>query len=70
MIDADKTAFSAIRVMVNMDQTREAAGVAAYIALDSSCPVQEMDIKRLQRELEKGGSMPLADIRAAGSAVK
>ena len=70
MIDADKTAFSAIRVMVNMNQTGEAAGVAAYIALNSSRTVQEVDIKRLQIELEKGGSMPLLGLRAAGSVAK
>ena len=36
IIDADKGAFGAIRVMVNTNRTGEAAGTAAWLALDSS----------------------------------
>lgn len=57
MLDADKVAFSGARVMVNMNQTGEAAGVAAYLALDSKCAVQEVEIKKVQKLLEKGGSV-------------
>ena len=59
MLDADKIAFSAIRVMVNMNQTGEAAGVAAWLALNSSKPVQETDTARLRRLLVDGGSIML-----------
>lgn len=59
MIDADKVAFSAVRVMVNMNQTGEAAGVAAYLALSARQPVQDVDVSGIQRELTKGGSVAL-----------
>ena len=57
MLDADKVAFSGARVMVNMNQTGEAAGVAAYHALDSGCAVQDVDVATIQRDLTKGGSV-------------
>jgi hypothetical protein len=57
MLDADKTAFSAVRVMVNMNQTGEAAGVAAWMALDSGSSVQEVDTARLRSTLKEGGSI-------------
>lgn len=60
MLDADKVAFSGARVMVNMNQTGEAAGVAAYLALDSGSTVQDVDVKKLQKLLEKGGSVSYA----------
>ena len=59
MLDADKVAFSAIRVMVNMNQTGEAAGVAAWLALDANKPIQETDTIRLRRLLAEGGSIVL-----------
>jgi hypothetical protein len=57
MLDADKTAFSALRVMVNMNQTGEAAGVAAWQALDSGCAADQLDAARLRRTLSAGGSI-------------
>ncbi|UCE48213.1 MAG: FAD-dependent oxidoreductase, partial [Phycisphaerales bacterium] len=42
MLDADLVAFSAVRVMVNMNQTGEAAGTAAYLALDTNTPIPEL----------------------------
>lgn len=57
MLDADKTAFSAVRVMVNMNQTGEAAGVAAWLSLDSDCPVQNVDTLKLRKTLAAGGSV-------------
>jgi hypothetical protein len=57
MIDADKTAFSAVRVMVNMNQTGEAAGVAAYLSLSGARAVQDVVASDIQRELTKGGSV-------------
>ncbi len=57
MLDADKVAFSAVRVMVNMNQTGEAAGVAAYLALDTGKDIDELDAKKVQKLLVKGGSV-------------
>ncbi|MBT3273935.1 MAG: FAD-dependent oxidoreductase, partial [Spirochaetales bacterium] len=57
MIDTDKVAFSAARVMVNMNQTGEAAGVAAYLSIDANCPIQDVDAKSVQRKLTNGGSV-------------
>jgi hypothetical protein len=55
-IDADEGAFGAIRVMVNLNQTGEAAGVAAWCALQAGVPVRQVDPATLRRELRKGGS--------------
>jgi hypothetical protein len=57
MLDADKVAYSAVRVMVNLNQTGEAAGVAAYLALHGGAPVQKLDAQAVRRELAKGGSI-------------
>lgn len=57
MLDADRIAFSAVRVMVNMNQTGEAAGTAAWLALDANCSVQEVNAARLRRTLSQGGSI-------------
>ena len=51
LIDADRGAFGAIRVMVNANQTGEAAGMACALACDTGCSVAEVDVARLQREL-------------------
>lgn len=58
-IDADEQAHGAIRVMVNMNQTGEAAGVAAYLALEKNIPAREVDAARLRRTLVDGGSLML-----------
>ncbi|MFP4250941.1 MAG: FAD-dependent oxidoreductase [Armatimonadota bacterium] len=57
MVDADAAAFSAVRVMVNTNQTGEAAGVAAWMALDGGVPVQQVDAGRLRETLAAGGSV-------------
>lgn len=57
MLDADKEAFSAIRVMINMNQTGEAAGVAAYIALTRNVSVQEILAGDVRLSLQDGGSL-------------
>lgn len=59
MLDADKIAFSAVRVMVNTNQTGEAAGVAAWMALDQGIPVQQVDPVSLRQTLADGGSVIL-----------
>jgi len=56
MLDADLVAFSAVRVMVNMNQTGEAAGTAAYLALDSDTPIPELNAKEVRRLLAEKGS--------------
>jgi hypothetical protein len=56
MISADKGAFGAIRVMVNLNQTGEAAGTAAYLALEHGCVVREVDAGELRDTLREGGS--------------
>ncbi|PTY04010.1 FAD-dependent oxidoreductase [Verrucomicrobia bacterium LW23] len=59
MIDADQAAHGAIRVMVNMNQTGEAAGVAAVLALESGIPVDRVDTVKLRAKLAEGGSVML-----------
>jgi glycine/D-amino acid oxidase-like deaminating enzyme len=57
MVDADPQAHAAIRVMVNMNQTGEAAGVAAYLALAGSGDVRRLNIEQLKSTLADGGSI-------------
>jgi hypothetical protein len=57
MIDADKEAFAAARVMVNLNQTGEAAGVAAYLALNSKNGISEVCPEKVRCALKSGGSI-------------
>ena len=57
MIDADPEAHAAIRVMVNMNQTGEAAGVAAALCLEQGVAAAQLDIQRLRQTLAAGGSV-------------
>lgn len=57
MIDVDDTAYGAVRVMVNMNQTGEAAGVAAFLALQENRAVQDVSPARLRATLAEGGSL-------------
>lgn len=57
MIDADPVAHGAIRVMVNMNQTGEAAGVACALAARSDKPVTQVTSTELRIELQSGGSV-------------
>ena len=59
MINADPSAFGALRVMVNLNQIGEAAGVAAYLAVHRNKTVQELDGVEVARTLSKGGSANL-----------
>lgn len=59
MMNADAPAFGALRVMVNLNQMGEAAGVAAYLAVNSGKSVQELDGVEVARTLSKGGSANL-----------
>jgi len=57
MMDADRVAFSAVRVMVNMNQTGEAAGVACALAIRNDSPLGDVDAQSLRRALADGGSI-------------
>lgn len=58
-IDADEQAHGAIRVMVTMNQTGEAAGTAAYLALQQKIPARQLSPKALRRSLQDHGSIML-----------
>lgn len=59
VLGADRGAFGAVRVMVNCSQTGEAAGTAAYLALDADGPVTEVDTDKLRGVMKKQGSIIL-----------
>lgn len=59
MMDVDDEAFGGVRVMVNMNQTGEAAGVAAYLALHQDKPAAGVDASELRGALATGGSIML-----------
>ncbi len=56
MINADEGAFGALRVMVNLNQLGEAAGVAAYLCIQDNQSLQELNGKAVTEKLRKGGS--------------
>ncbi|MBQ8509536.1 MAG: FAD-dependent oxidoreductase [Clostridia bacterium] len=56
MLNADMSAYGALRVMVNLNQLGEAAGTAAALCLDSGTPLQALDGRRVTEALRKGGS--------------
>ncbi|MCX7805536.1 MAG: FAD-dependent oxidoreductase [Planctomycetota bacterium] len=55
LIDADRGAYGAIRVMVNCNQTGEAAGTAACLALKAGVSAAEVDAAKLRAALERNG---------------
>ena len=57
LLDADREGYGGVRVMVNMNQTGEAAGVAAALALQSGRPVAGIDVALLRTRLADGGSL-------------
>jgi 2-polyprenyl-6-methoxyphenol hydroxylase-like FAD-dependent oxidoreductase len=57
LLDADREAFGGVRVMVNMNQTGEAAGTAAYLALKQGRPAANLPSGSLRRLLNDGGSL-------------
>lgn len=57
MLDASILAFSGIRVMVNMNQLGEAAGVASYLALNQDKNIKDVSSGDVRRELQNGGSI-------------
>jgi len=59
MLDAEAEAFAGVRVMVNMNQTGEAAGVAAFAALSGNQNIAESDAAVVRKLLSEGGSIVL-----------
>ncbi|MDD4690044.1 MAG: FAD-dependent oxidoreductase [Eubacteriales bacterium] len=57
MIDADREAFSALRVMVNCNQMGEAAGQAAAIALHEGIRAKDVSTKDLRSALSHKGAI-------------
>ena len=56
MIHADEGAFGALRVMVNLNQLGEAAGVAAWLSLQTGKGISEISGVDVRSQLRKGGS--------------
>lgn len=59
MLNADTGAFGALRVMVNLNQTGEAAGVGAYLCIDQNKTIQSINGVDVAKTLSKGGSANL-----------
>jgi hypothetical protein len=57
LVDADRGAYGAIRVMVNCNQTGEAAGAAAGLALEDGIAMTEVDAERLRGTLRRLGAV-------------
>lgn len=58
-LDCDSRAFGALRVMINLNQTGEAAGVAAALCAANNIRNNELDTDYLRSEMAKGGSIVL-----------
>lgn len=58
-MDADVRAYGAIRVMINLNQTGEAAGVAAAMCADKQISNKGLDVQELRAKLVAGGSIML-----------
>jgi len=57
MISTDRSAFGAIRVMVNLNQVGEAAGVTAALAAADAKTVSEVDATSVRKQLAKLGAV-------------
>mgnify|MGYP001214909819 CR=1 FL=1 len=57
MISADRGAFGGIRVMVNLNQTGEAAGVAAALAAARAEAVSRVDADSVRHHLATLGAV-------------
>lgn len=56
IINADIGAYGALRVMINLNQIGEAAGTAAYIAINSTKEIQAIDGAEVKGLLNRNGS--------------
>ncbi|MFH1496633.1 MAG: FAD-dependent oxidoreductase, partial [Verrucomicrobiota bacterium] len=63
LLDADREAFGGVRVMVNMNQTGEAAGVAAALAHRANLPYAAVPASTLRSTLNAGGSLLLTNTK-------
>ncbi len=59
MISADRSAFGGIRVMVNLNQVGEAAGVTASLAAAKGIPISQVDAAVVRRHLTDLGAIML-----------
>lgn len=57
MLDAAIIAYSGIRVMVNMNQVGEAAGVTSCLALQQGKRIRDVSSDEVRNTLKKGGSI-------------
>ncbi|MET3872770.1 hypothetical protein J3R74_002640 [Puniceicoccus vermicola] len=57
LLDADQDAFGAVRVMVNLNQTGEAAGTAVALACKADADVDEVSGEQLKEMLKLNGSL-------------
>ena len=57
LVDADRGAYGAIRVMVNCNQTGEAVGTAAAIAISEGKSVADVDANALRSMMARQGSI-------------
>ena len=57
IIDTDAEAFGGTRVMVNCNQVGQAAGTAAWLALDGGRDVADIDTAALRRLLARNGAI-------------
>ncbi len=57
IVDADRGAYGAVRVMVNCNQTGEAAGLACAMAADKGIEVGKVDAAALRSALSKAGAI-------------
>jgi len=57
LIDCDRGAYGALRVMVNCNQTGEAAGVASTLALRENGAVADVNSAKLRNAMREGGSL-------------
>lgn len=56
-VSADRTAFGGIRVMVNLNQTGEAAGVTAALAASGAKPVPKVAAQAVREQLARLGAV-------------
>jgi len=57
LLDADRGAFGAVRVMINCNQTGQAAGTAAYLALQAGISPADVDVQKLRECLTGQGAI-------------
>lgn len=53
MMNAEESAFGALRVMINLNQMGEAAGIGAAMAAESGSPIKEVDPAKIIREKDR-----------------